>query len=138
MRGIPLISRGFSALELAVVLAIVGILLALAIPSYQRYVQRGQRVEATRLLMAAAACQERVRAATGYYDTSACLPGFRNETYEIRTEPPGVKESLQFTLVAEPRRHRASDRCGSLRLDQAGTRGIDGAPDALAACWSGR
>ena len=42
--------RGFSLLELMVVVAIVGILTAIALPSYSDYVKRGKIVEATSTL----------------------------------------------------------------------------------------
>jgi type IV pilus assembly protein PilE len=128
---------GFTLLELVIALAVVAILLALAVPAYQRYVQRGERAEAVRLLLAAAACQERVRAQTGYYDTARCLDD-THTAYDLRVEPPGESASLAFTLVAEPRRISRDDPCGSLSLDQAGTRGISGSEEKLAACWGGR
>jgi type IV pilus assembly protein PilE len=130
--------RGFTLLELGIALAVVAILLALAVPTYQRYVQRGERSEAIRLLLAAAACQERIRAQTGYYDTTRCLDATNVAAYELRTEPPGEIASQVFTLVAEPQRTRDDDPCGSLSLDQAGTRGISGGAERLAACWGGR
>lgn len=129
---------GFSLLELVIALAVLAILLALAVPAYQRYVQRGERAEAVRLLLAAAACQERVRAQGGYYDTSRCLEGEAAGAYEFRIEPPDDPASLTFTLVAEPKQARGDDPCGSLSLDQAGTRGISGSAEQLAACWGGR
>ena len=130
--------RGFSLLELMIVLLVFAVLLALAVPSYQRYAQRAERAEAVRLLLAAAACQERLRADTGYYDTSACLEGDSNAQYTIRAEPPSGEKLLSYRLLAERRQPRADDPCGSLSLDQAGTRGISGDAGNVMACWSGR
>ena len=135
--GPPGTASGMSLLELVIVVAIVGILLSIAIPSYQRYEQRSQRVEAIRMLLAAAACQEKVRAETGYYDTDSCLDGMDGK-YEFSITPPGNAESLLFTVAATPRRMSSWDRCGTLSLDQAGTRGIGGELQDLAACWGGR
>ena len=129
---------GFTMLELVTALALVAVLMALAVPSYQRYLQRSERVEAVRALLAAAACQERVRAQAGYYDTSRCVEGAMTAAYGVRIEPPDDDSSLAFTLIAEPLRPRAGDPCGSLSLDQAGTRGISGDAGELAACWGGR
>lgn len=129
---------GFTMLELVTALALVAILMALAVPGYQRYLQRSERAEAVRALLAAAACQERVRAQGGYYDTSRCVDGAMTAAYAVRIEPPDDDSSLAFTLTAEPLRPRAGDPCGSLSLDQAGTRGISGDAGELAACWGGR
>jgi type IV pilus assembly protein PilE len=129
---------GFTLLELLIVLVVLSILLTLAIPSYRQYTQRSQRAEAARALLAAAACQERIRTHTGAYDTSRCLEGALVEHYALRIEPPGETSATEFTVVAEPLPGRTEDRCGALSLDQSGTRGIAGEPSALAGCWSGR
>jgi type IV pilus assembly protein PilA len=49
----PLHLRGFTLLELMVVMAIIGVLAAVAIPAYDNYVQRAQVSEATGLLWGA-------------------------------------------------------------------------------------
>lgn len=131
-------SHGFTVLELLVVLAIVATLLVLAIPVYNGYAQRAERSEAVRRLLAAAACQERVRAETGFFDTTRCATDRPGKAYRFRFEPPAVEESLLFTVVAEPRRPAADDPCGRLSLNQAGTRAISGDPDLTNSCWGGR
>lgn len=51
-------SKGFSLLEIMVVIAIVGVLGALAIPLYSGYTNRAKRVEAEEQLMTIAAIEE--------------------------------------------------------------------------------
>lgn len=129
---------GFSLLELVVALLVVSILLAVAVPSYQRYVLRMHRADAVRALLTMASCQERRRAEAGYYDTTACLPGEENARYEFRFEPHDTPQVSEYTVAAVPRSGTESDPCGNLTLDQSGLRGISGEPSLTRSCWSGR
>ena len=130
-------TNGFSLLELVIVLAVIGVLLTLAIPSYQRYTQRVHRAEAIRMMLAIADCQERIRASTGFYDTSSCGEGFNSNSHELRIEPPDSTASLEFTIIAQLL-HGSNDACGNLSLDQTGSRGISGDQAIVGKCWGGR
>ena len=129
---------GMTLIEIVLVVALLGVLLSIAMPSYQRYVQRGHRVEAIQLLLTAAACQERHRAVTGSYDTTRCAGSSERKHYRLLIEPEAQTSSAEFTLIAEPLERQKQDVCGSLKLDQSGTRGISGEQDLLQKCWSGR
>jgi len=129
---------GFTVLELLIALLIAGLLLGLAIPSYQRYMLRGQRADAVRMLLSAAACQERIRAANGAYDTRQCISETGNGSYALRIEPAAEATATVFSVTAEPRKPLTSDPCGALSLDHTGIRRISGDAAALAACWSGK
>jgi len=124
-------------LELVVVLAVMGVLLTLAVPSYQQYTQRVHRAEAIEKMLAIAYCQAKIRSINGFYDTSRCAGDFNAEFHEIRIEPLGRTTTLEYTIIAEPI-DAAGDRCGSLSLDQAGTRSISGDQASRADCWGGR
>lgn len=67
--------KGFSLIELIIVMAIAGILAAVAIPSYQNYVIRTKRGDAMAALQAAAQALERYRSNNGFNYGGASLTG---------------------------------------------------------------
>ena len=131
-------SAGLTLVELVLVVGLLGLMLSLATPTYQRYLERGHRVEAIQLLLTATACQERHRARKGAYDTTRCAGNSGNEFYRLIIAPEGVTSSSEYMLIAEPLERQKHDICGSLSLDQSGTRGISGPEDKLQKCWAGR
>ena len=132
------IASGFTLIEILIVVVLLGLLLSLALPSYQRYIERGNRVEAIRMLTSAAACQERHRARTGAYDTTRCTQFADKHHYRLSIKPEANPSSIGFIVIADPLIQRKNDICGSLSLDQAGARAISGAEENLWKCWSGR
>jgi type IV pilus assembly protein PilE len=130
--------RGFSLLELLSVVAITGILLSLAVPAYQAYMQRGERADAIRSMIATANCLERQRANTGRYDTRRCDLANGSAGYELSITPKNQADALEYVIMASPLGDSAWDPCGSLTLDHTGARGISGHADARNRCWSGR
>ena len=131
-------SAGMTLVEIVLVVGLLGLLLSIAMPTYQGFLERGHRVEAIRLLLTAAACQERQRARTGTFDTTRCAGHSDNDFYHLIIEPEGQSSSSEFLLIAEPLARQQHDICGRLSLDQSGTQGISGPQDRLQKCWAGR
>lgn len=128
---------GFTLLEVMIVCALAAILLMLAVPGYQGFLIRAHRSAAIELVLAAAACEERIYARRFSYDTTQCLePGEGH--YELRFEPPASANSAGYVIVAEPLAAQSADPCGSLFLDQTGERGISGPRSRIRFCWEGR
>jgi type IV pilus assembly protein PilE len=132
------LKRGYSLLDLLTALAIAAILLALAVPTYQKYTMRAHRAEAVRMLLMAADCEQRLLLRTGFYDTTRCLDGLQSDHYRFKMEPPSETASTVFRISAEPAPEIPADPCGKLSLDQVGTRFISGDASSIAACWGGR
>lgn len=131
------VSKGMTLIEIVLVIGLLALLLSLAMPSYQAYLERGRRVDAVRLLLSAAACQERQRAGKGSFDTTQCSGNSSNEFYQLTIEPAGQSSSRVFLLTAEPVNQQQRDMCGSFSLDQSGTQGISGPQEKLRKCWAG-
>lgn len=130
-------ATGFTLLELITVMVILGILLGLALPTYQEYMLRANRTEAISVLLDIASCQERNFASHGRYDTTRCLPE-PGEHYDMRMDPPSEQATLAFTAWADPVGAQERDPCGSLGLDQTGYRQATGDGADTRRCWAAR
>lgn len=130
--------RGFTLIELMIVVAIGSILMAIAMPSYQAYVARGRRADAKAGLQQASLWMERAQTATGTYPLTAAFPASLTvagnpQTYQIALASNGAA----YTLTATPIGVQAGDACGNFTLTNTGVRNVVGviAPMTLAQCW---
>jgi type IV pilus assembly protein PilE len=124
-------------IELVIVLAVMGILVAIAVPSYRSHMLRVHRSEAIRILLQASMCQERIYASNGSYDTNQCHPESEFKQYQVSYTPVDT-QSGTYLAMATPTGAQLADPCGSLSLDQSGVRNISGANISSMKCWNGR
>lgn len=137
---------GFTLIEVMITVVIIGILAAIAYPSYQQYVLRGNRSEAMALLNEAAAREERYFAQNNAYVTDQNAIGdlkLRNTSgnivtsdtgkYQLRVSAP--TDSGGYLLTATPQGVQAKDtQCANFTLDATGTKGVSGT-GSVSECW---
>ncbi|MBD9679734.1 type IV pilin protein [Pseudomonas sp. PDM18] len=122
----PVSSRGFTLIELMVVVAIVAILATIAYPSYQQYIIRGKRSAAQAQMMDIANRQQQYLLANRSYASKAQLEsgGYSlpsdvsgNYSYAITL---GSGTPPTFTVTFTPSGTQARD--GDLTLSSDGSR----------------
>lgn len=142
--------RGFTLIELMVVVVIVAILASISYPSYREYVRRSARAEAKTALLENAQFMERNFTASNRYNedsagndiTTGSLPvqhtpkdGTRK--YDITLDEDALAAN-EFLLVATPvaGSGAADDPCGTLTLSHTGVKGVDDATRSASDCWN--
>jgi type IV pilus assembly protein PilE len=133
--------RGFTLIELMIVVAIVGILSAIVFPSYTEYIRRGHRADARAGLLQAQQWLERAATATGNYPTGALSTtlSWAGDSTKRYTIAITNNTNTAFTLTATPRGAQIGDKCGTYTLDHTGLRGANGKTSNQAGynpdCW---
>ena len=129
--------RGFTLIELMVVVAVVAILAAIAFPSYQDQIRKSRRAQAKADLVEYMQMAERVHTVMNSYTTFALptnqSPREAGSTMRYRVEIAPAATAGAITIVATPQGPQAQDRCGTLSLNQAGLK--TNSTGALRDCW---
>lgn len=122
--------KGFSLIELMIVVTIMAILLALSYPSYASFIRKSNRAEAVVTLLDWANQQDIWRADNPSYSTDITPPNIELYTYSL------VSNAVSYTLTATSRGTQLSDKedgvaCTTMTLNQTGIMG----PVGHEACW---
>ena len=130
--------RGFTLIELMIVVAVIAILVSIAYPSYHEYVIRTHRTEGKALLAEVSGRLERCFTRHSAYTHADCVAAATATSeggwYRVTANPVSASA---YTLRAAPQRTQATDdaRCGTLTLTHVGVRGHTGTPPTGYVCW---
>jgi len=126
--------RGFTLVEVMIVVAIIGIISAIAIPQYKQYVMRGNRSAAESFMMDVASREKqylldaRAYIAGDNSGSASVLSGLTMTipkevytNYTIAVSAP-VSAPPSFTITATPIAGRPQASDGTLTLDDSGTK----------------
>ncbi len=139
--------KGFTLVEILVVVIVAGILLGVAIPSYQGYVLRSDRTDATVALVNIAGSQERFYLKNGTYASGAQFAklGFptshtEHGYYRLSIVPhtDGLAAGYTARASAVMTEKQAADiDCATFSIDQSGQRGANGGfnKTIINECW---
>jgi type IV pilus assembly protein PilE len=126
---------GFTLTELLIAVAIVGILAAIAYPSYLEQIRKSRRADAEAVLMQAAQFMERIYSEAGCYnpgpdglcgtadDAAPTLP-YAKSPIDGRGSYYGISfqviDATSFTLQATPRAGTSQEGTGALTVNSLG------------------
>lgn len=142
----PRAARGFSLIEILVVVSIVAILTAMAIPAYGRYAYRVHRVDGQGLLLRIADAEERFYAGNNHYGSLTEIgyadPAISEQHFYFATlalSSDATESSPQaFTAGAAPTGVQLRDACGVLAIGSSGIKTPAAASPMYTingACW---
>lgn len=126
--------QGFTLIEIMIVVVILGVIAAIAMPSYDEYSRRGKRAEGMAFLQDVAARQERYATQNNTYVTSSddySKLGLSKNTSETDKYTLTISATDSFTLTATPT--FSDPKCGNLTLNARGVK--TASAGSVNDCW---
>lgn len=121
---------GFTLIELMIVVVVIAILAAIALPAYSNFVRQGHRVDAQGEMLQFAQAMERCFTRTRDYSDASCPDAPVGTRYTFLVVPDDLSATT-FTISATPVGGQDEDRCDVMTLNHRGERTA-----AEADCWN--
>lgn len=136
-------AKGFTLIELMIVVVIIAVLAALAVPAFGRYAYRTHRVDGQELLLRIANAQERFYATNNHYGALTEIgydsPALSEKGYySVTSVPAAASTSQTFTVTATPVGAQLADVCGPLTINNAGVKTpgpASASSNSNGSCW---
>lgn len=127
-------NRGFTLIEIMIVIAIIGIVITIGYPSLTEYMKKGRRAEIAGLLSEQAQILERYYSKNNRYTDATGLSS-GNDFYTINLVP--TDQSFILTAVRRSGSSMATDKCGDFTINNTGVRSMLNATAGLTTkdCW---
>ena len=139
--------KGFTLIELMVVVVITAIIAAIAIPGYTSQIRKSRRTEARNALLDAAAREERFFATNNYYSILSTDLGYGAGPWPVKvgssyynlnvTCAAGKNPCTDYTFTATAISPQDKDTaCATFTLTSVGSQGYTGTAATAATCWN--
>ena len=128
-------NRGFTLIEIMIVIAIIGIVITVGYPSLTEYMKKARRTEIASLLSEQAQILERYYSRNNAYTNATGLSA-GNDSYTI-TPTTLTDQSFILKAVRRSGSPMAADKCGDFVITNTGVRNVENAAAGVTAkdCW---
>lgn len=130
-------TRGFTLIELMIVLAVLAVIVAIGYPSYQEHVKKSRRAEGMGQLLELADRMERAYSDRGTYPTVISEVYVATTDSGFYTLSIVTANNVSFTVRAAPTSlgGQNEDKCHTFTLTSLGEKSVSGGSHGVDKCW---